>query len=158
MSIMTAIAKGNEKKNDKTTVDYTTLTVSQKFDALGRLARATAKFTKPEFLVSRQGTDELGNDYVHLIWFDMVKGMPVINNETYEITETDAFKVAVFVKVRLYDMDLTVSVGAIDTDGNQVELTDKVQIALGIKYRREVFSTLSAIDLGPLTRTRSSKE
>ena len=53
--------------------------------------------------------------------------------------------------VRMADMDImTKSVPVKETE-------DKVQLALAMKHQKEVFATLSAIDLGPLTRTRSSK-
>lgn len=149
MSIMDAITKENEKNNatvDKATVDYSTLTVSQKFDALGRLARATSKFIKPELL-----TCNMSEDAITLAWASEIKGIPVVNMETLEVVEAETFGITTLVIVRLRDMDIMTSSKPVK------ETEDKVQLALSLKHQKEVFDTLNAIDLGPLTRTRSSK-
>ena len=146
MSIMNAIEK-NKATENKTTVDYTTLTVSQKFDALGRLARATSKYVKPELL-----SCNMNEDAITLSWAGQIDGIPVINMETLEVMEAEAFGIVTTVIVRLTDMDIM-------TKSEPVKETeDKVQLALAMKHQRQVFATLSAIDLGPLTRTRSTKE
>lgn len=145
MSIMNAITKENEKS--KATVDYSTLTVSQKFDALGRLARATSKFIKPELL-----TCNISEDAITLAWASEIKGIPVVNMETLEVVEAETFGITTLVIVRLRDMDIMTSSKPVK------ETEDKVQLALSLKHQKEVFDTLNAIDLGPLTRTRSSKE
>lgn len=145
MSIMNAITKENEK--NKATVDYSTLTVSQKFDALGRLARATSKFIKPELL-----TCNMSEDAITLAWASEIKGIPVVNMETLEVVEAETFGITTLVIVRLRDMDIMTSSKPVK------ETEDKVQLALSLKHQKEVFDTLNAIDLGPLTRTRSSKE
>lgn len=146
MSIMNAIEK-NKATENKTTVDYSTLTVSQKFDAMGRLARATSKYIKPELLTCR-----MSEDTATFAWLSEIEGIPVINMETLEVMEAEAFGIVTTVIVRLTDMDIM-------TKSEPVKETeDKVQLALAMKHQKQVFATLSAIDLGPLTRTRSSKE
>ena len=144
MSIMNAIEKS---KTTDTKPDYTTLTVSQRFDAMGRLARATAKFVKPELL-----TCNMSEDAITLSWAGQIDGIPVINMETLEVMEAEAFGIMTTVIVRMADMDImTKSEPVKETD-------DKVQLALAMKHQKQVFDTLTAVDLGPLTRTRSSKE
>lgn len=147
MSIMNAIENQKSKATvDKTTVDYSTLTVSQKFDALGRLARATSKFIKPELL-----TCNMSEDAIMLAWASEIKGIPVVNMETLEVVEAETFGITTLVIVRLRDMDIM-------TKSEPVKETeDKVQLALSLKHQKEVFDTLTAVDIGPLTRTRSSK-
>ena len=146
MSIMNAIAKEKENEKSKATVDYTTLTVSQKFDALGRLARATSKYVKPELL-----TCNMSEDAITLAWASEIKGIPVVNMETLEVLEAETFGITTLVVIRLRDMDIMTSSKPVK------ETEDKVQLALSMKHQKEVFDTLNAVDLGPLTRTRSSK-
>ena len=146
MSIINAIEK-SKATADKATVDYSTLTVSQKFDALGRLARATAKFVKPELL-----TCTMSEDAITLAWASEIKGIPVVNMETLEVVEAETFGITTLVVVRLRDMDIMTSSKPVK------ETEDKVQLALSLKHQKEVFDTLTAVDLGPLTRTRSTKE
>ena len=150
MSIMNAIEKSNDKTTTKTTTtdkaDYTTLTVSQRFDAMGRLARATAKYVKPELL-----TCNMSEDAITLSWLSQIDGIPVINMETLEVLEAEAFGIVTTVIVRMADMDIMA--GSVPVK----ETEDKVQLALAMKHQKQVFDTLTAIDLGPLTRTRSSK-
>ncbi len=145
MSIMHAIEKS--KATEKATVDYSTLTVSQKFDAMGRLARATSKFIKPELL-----TCTMSEDAITLAWASEIKGIPVVNMETLEVLEAETFGITTLVIVRLRDMDIMTSSKPVK------ETEDKVQLALSLKHQKEVFDTLTAVDLGPLTRSRSSKE
>ena len=149
MSIMNAIEKSNDKATTTTTndkPDYTTLTVSQRFDAMGRLARATSKYVKPELLACT-----MSEDAITLSWLSQIDGIPVINMETLEVMEAEAFGIVTTIIVRMSDMDImTSSVPVKETE-------DKVQLALAMKHQKQVFDTLSSIDLGPLTRTRSSK-
>jgi hypothetical protein len=142
---MHAIEKS--KATEKATVDYSTLTVSQKFDAMGRLARATSKFIKPELL-----TCTMSEDAITLAWASEIKGIPVVNMETLEVLEAETFGITTLVIVRLRDMDIMTSSKPVK------ETEDKVQLALSLKHQKEVFDTLTAVDLGPLTRSRSSKE
>ena len=150
MSIMNAIEKSKTTDTKTTTndkADYTMLTTSQRFDALGRLARATSKYVKPEFLAYN-----MNDDAITLSWLSEIEGIPVINMETLEVMEAEAFGIVTTVIVRMADMDVM-------TKSEPVKATeDKVQLALAMKHQKQVFATLSAIDLGPLTRTRSTKE
>lgn len=146
---MHAIEKSKTTDTKTTTTDkadYTTLTVSQRFDAMGRLARATSKFVKPELL-----TCIMSEDAITLSWLSEIEGIPVINMETLEVLEAEAFGIVTTVIVRMADMDIMTKSAPVK------ETEDKVQLALAMKHQKQVFDTLNAIDLGPLTRTRSSK-
>ena len=128
-------------------MNYSHLTSTQQFDALARLGRASQKFVKPEMLAV-----DYSNVAIELSWIAEMKGVPVMNFETLEIEEPEAFQVFCTVAVNPKNMVCTVVTKPI------IDTEDKVVLALCKRYALNVSTAMDKTDLSPITRTKSKPD
>ena len=126
---------------------YVTLNSIQKLDAISRIAKATAKYTKAEKL-SLAMTD----GYARLAWSTPRPSVVGIDMATGEAMQLPAWSINTTVRIDVLSLDITVKATAI-VDKASPYFTKQAEA-----LQEEVATHLTTIDLMPFTRAPRAKK